>query len=204
MLTRDPPDHTRLRGLAMRAFTPSRIAQLGDRIATITNQLLDEGLGRGALDVVGALARPLPTAVLAELLDVAPPDLPALSRWADDIFASVAGLAADRDRERVRASYAEFDTFFSAQIEARRRAPKDDLLSALVLAHDERAALTTTEISARTALYQQADRIMAQDYPHIPIYHDAIRSLVKPYLKGYVPARVLGLTPLRTMSVDPH
>ena len=45
---------------------------------------------------------------------------------------------------------------------------------------------------------------MASDYPHVPLWHDEIRSLVKPYLKGYVPARVLGVTPIRAMSVDPH
>ena len=67
-----------------------------------------------------------------------------------------------------------------------------------------RQALMETDTARRTALYSQADQAMAQDYPHIPLWHDEIRSLVKPYLKGYVPARVLGLTPLRTMSVDPH
>jgi oligopeptide transport system substrate-binding protein len=67
-----------------------------------------------------------------------------------------------------------------------------------------RQALMETDTARRTALYSQADQIMAQDYPHIPLWHDEIRSLVKPYVKGYVPARVLGLTPLRSMSVDPH
>ena len=67
-----------------------------------------------------------------------------------------------------------------------------------------RQALMETDTARRTALYSQADQIMAQEYPHIPLWHDEIRSLVKPYVKGYVPARVLGLTPLRSMSVDPH
>ena len=67
-----------------------------------------------------------------------------------------------------------------------------------------RQALMETDAARRTALYAQADQVMAQDYPHVPIYHDEIRSLVKPYLRGYVPARVLGLTPLRVMSLDPR
>jgi oligopeptide transport system substrate-binding protein len=54
----------------------------------------------------------------------------------------------------------------------------------------------------RAALYGQADRLMADEYPHIPLYHYEVRSLVKPYLRGYTPARVLGLTPLRTMSIQ--
>ena len=65
-----------------------------------------------------------------------------------------------------------------------------------------RQALLETDASRRVALYSQADRVMAQEYPHIPLYHDEIRALVKPYLKGYVPARILGLTPLRAMSLD--
>jgi oligopeptide transport system substrate-binding protein len=67
-----------------------------------------------------------------------------------------------------------------------------------------RQAAGEVDASKRAALYGQADQIMAQDYPHIPIFHYEIESLVRPYLKGYDPARVLGLTPLRTMSVDPH
>jgi oligopeptide transport system substrate-binding protein len=67
-----------------------------------------------------------------------------------------------------------------------------------------RQALLETDPSRRTALYTQADQVMAQEYPHIPVYHEEVRSLVKPYLKGYVPGRVPAVTPLRAMSVDPH
>jgi oligopeptide transport system substrate-binding protein len=67
-----------------------------------------------------------------------------------------------------------------------------------------RQALLETDAARRIALYSQADQILAQDYPVIPLWHDEIRSLVKPYLKGYVPARILGVTPLRSMSVDAH
>ena len=67
-----------------------------------------------------------------------------------------------------------------------------------------RQALAETDLARRTALYTQADQLMAQDYPHVPLYHEEVRSLVKPYLKGYVPGRVPAVAPLRTMSVDPH
>src|SRR5689334_20793217 len=53
----------------------------------------------------------------------------------------------------------------------------------------------------RAELYGQADAIMAQDYPHIPLFHYEVRTLVKPYVQGYNPSRVLGLTPLRSMSI---
>jgi len=65
-----------------------------------------------------------------------------------------------------------------------------------------RQATGELDTSRRASLYQQAEAVMAQDYPHIPIYHFEIRSLVKPYLQGYNPSRVLGLTPLRTMSIS--
>jgi oligopeptide transport system substrate-binding protein len=65
-----------------------------------------------------------------------------------------------------------------------------------------RQAAGEQDTARRAMLYGQADQIMAREYPHIPIFHFEIESLVKPYLKGYDPARVLGLTPLRTMSLD--
>ncbi len=65
-----------------------------------------------------------------------------------------------------------------------------------------RQATGELDTTRRANLYGQAEQIMAQEYPHIPIFHYAIGSLVKPYLQGYNPTRVLGLTPLRTMSVS--
>ena len=65
-----------------------------------------------------------------------------------------------------------------------------------------RQATGELDTARRASMYEQADAAMAQEYPHIPIFHYNIRSLVKPYLKGYDPARVLGLTPLRTMSLE--
>jgi oligopeptide transport system substrate-binding protein len=67
-----------------------------------------------------------------------------------------------------------------------------------------RQALMETDAARRTALYSQADQVMAQDYPHIPLYHEEVRALVKPYLKGYTPGRVPAVAPIRAMSVDPR
>jgi oligopeptide transport system substrate-binding protein len=64
-----------------------------------------------------------------------------------------------------------------------------------------RQAAGELDSTRRAALYAQADQILAREYPHIPLYHYEFRALVKPYLRGYTPARVLGVTPLRTMSV---
>jgi cytochrome P450 len=145
MLTRDPPDHTRLKSLVSHAFTPRRIADLEPRVRQIVDGLLDAGLARGGFDLVQDFAHPLPTAVLADLLSVEPSRLADFARWSDDIFKSVAGLGG-HDRERTRQSYREFDAYFEAQIEARRSARQGDLLGALVTAHEEHGALSTSEI----------------------------------------------------------
>ena len=146
MLTRDPPDHTRLRGLVSRAFTPRRIAELEARITHIVNERVQAGLDKRHFDVVHDLARPLPTLVLAHLLNVDHGLLPDLVRWSEDIFRTVAGLVNAEERVRAHQSYLEFDAYFGAQIELRRSNPKDDLLGMLVMAHDEDSALSTIEI----------------------------------------------------------
>jgi cytochrome P450 len=72
MLTMDPPDHTRVRGLVSKAFTPRRVAGLRPRIEAITRELLDAGVLDGRLDEMADLAAPLPAIVIAELLGVPP------------------------------------------------------------------------------------------------------------------------------------
>jgi cytochrome P450 len=145
MLTRDPPDHTRLKALVSHAFTPRRIADLEPRVRQIVDGLLDAGLSKGGLDLAKDFAHPLPTAVLADLLSVEPERLGDFARWSDDIFKSVAGLGG-HDRQRTKQSYREFDAYFEAKVEARRRERQGDLLGALVTAQEEQGALSTGEI----------------------------------------------------------
>jgi ABC-type transport system substrate-binding protein len=65
-----------------------------------------------------------------------------------------------------------------------------------------RQATGELDNARRVSLYNQAEAVLAQDYPHIPLFHEEVRSLVKPYLQGYTPSRVLGLAPLRTMRLS--
>jgi len=74
---------------------------------------------------------------------------------------------------------------------------RNDQFDALV-----RQGTSEQDSARRASLYAQAEEIMAQDYPHIPLFHEEVSSLVKPYLQGYTPSRVLGLAPLRTMRVS--
>ena len=124
MLHADPPDHTRLRRLVQKAFTPRRAA-LRPRAEKIAAGLLDElAAARGDVtDLLGAYARPLPIAVLCELLGIPEAD----RAW---IGAAVAAYDERAEHDRVEL---ELAAYFTDLIAARRAAPGDDLVSALVL-----------------------------------------------------------------------
>ena len=94
MLAVDPPDHTRLRRLAMPAFTPTRVAALEPRIRSIVDDLLAALAARGAdepVDLVAGFAFPLPFTVICELLGIPEPDRADLGRWFADLLAPYAG-----------------------------------------------------------------------------------------------------------------
>src|SRR5262245_44392662 len=99
MLTMDPPDHTRLRKLVNKAFTPRRIAELRSRVERIVDDLLEPVMSRGRMDVMDAIAAPLPAIVIAELLGVPPEDHRKFKQWASEIVAGVGqGVAREIGR----------------------------------------------------------------------------------------------------------
>ncbi len=153
-LFRDPPDHTRLRGLVQRAFTPRTVAQLTGFVARECDRLLDEALAAGTFDVVDALAWPLPVAVICELLGVPAEDhlefrarSAALARGLDPEFLLPPELIEARDEALV-----QFAVYFHGLFEQRRRSPSDDLLSALVAAHDGEDRLSDEELLSTAIL----------------------------------------------------
>ncbi|WP_246235585.1 cytochrome P450 family protein [Streptomyces boluensis] len=132
MLLRDPPDHTRLRRLVAREFSPRRIAALGPRVQRITDELLDAMLadGAGRADLVAALGFPLPMTVICELLGVPEADRDTFSRWSDEIVAPTG-------QEAMSAAYAEMVDYLRRLTAAKRDHPDEGLLSALVHTVDE-------------------------------------------------------------------
>ena len=139
MLFSDPPDHTRLRRLVSRDFTPKRIRELEPRIREIARELLDKAEARGEFDVMADLANVLPVMVIAEMLGVPPEKYETFKQWSDMIIAADNNLpGSPQPPELVHARQSLID-YFTEETERRRRNPGTDLVSALVAHHDAEA-----------------------------------------------------------------
>ena len=145
MLLLDPPDHTRLRALVNKAFTPKAVNALESRIRSILGDLLDAIEDPGAFDLMQAVAQPLPVIVIAEMLGVPPEDRERFKVWSARRARLLEPMISRRDRELGEKAARAFDAYFSAIIETRRAAPRDDILSALVQAEDEGERLSARE-----------------------------------------------------------
>jgi cytochrome P450 len=135
MLYRDPPDHTRLRAVVSRAFTPRTIETLRPRIQQLADELLDHVQDAGAMDVIADLAAPLPVAVIGELLGVPVDDRAGIMGLSADVARSLDALPVPADRELVergRAARRTLGTYFRHLVTARRCRPQDDLVSRLI------------------------------------------------------------------------
>jgi cytochrome P450 len=155
MLRLNPPDHTRLRRLVSRAFTPARVRELAPRVEALTAELLagalkDAAAGgpSGRFDLISGLALPLPVAVISELLGIPPGDRPRLVAWSDALARALdpGFLISDDDRARQREARTEFAAYLRGLLPSRRRSPGGDLISALIGLHDAGGSLTEDEL----------------------------------------------------------
>jgi len=143
----DPPDHTRLRGLVTKAFTPRVVEAMRPRIQQITEELLEAVRPDGRMDVVRDLAIPLPVTVLAEIFGVPKPDLGLFKGWADDLLAfQGVNKPAVELLERSQRALVEIRAYLNELIQQKRREPRQDLLSALVAAESEGGRLSEKEL----------------------------------------------------------
>jgi cytochrome P450 len=148
MLFTDPPDHTRIRGLVNKAFTPRVVDQLRPRMESIVDDLLDEVVGAGAMDVIEQVAYPLPVIMIAELLGVPASDRELLKGWSEPLARTIdpmEDIAPEFVIEIAGAGLA-FIAYFAQLINERRESPRDDLLSALIAAEESGDKLTQEEV----------------------------------------------------------
>jgi len=155
MLDRDPPDHTRLRRLVSKAFTPRAVEALRPRIAGLVDEMLDaaERQGHGArVDLVDALAFPLPFAVIAEMLGTPPADHERIRQLSGTIVRSLEPVNDPAMIAAIAAADAELTQIAAEMIAWKRANPAGDLLTALISAEDDGDVLDDDELIAQTLL----------------------------------------------------
>jgi cytochrome P450 len=149
MLFQDPPDHTRLRALVSRAFTPRVVEGLRPRIQQVVDGIIDRALDARSMEVIGDLAYPLPVTVISEMLGVPAGDRESIKGWSSDIARSLdaIGLQVDPDIvERGRAARRAIGDYFRQLLPERRRQPRNDLLSLLIAAEEQGDTLSEGEL----------------------------------------------------------
>jgi len=154
MLDNEPPKHTRLKGLMMKAFTPARVEGLRGKIQAIVNALLDRAEDLSQMDLLKDYAEPLPVTVIAELLGVPEEDRRYLRPWSAKIVKLYElGYTEEQAREANRV-VVEFSEYIRQLADERRKRPGDDLISALV--QQEGDQLTLDELVANCILLLNA------------------------------------------------
>ena len=150
----DPPDHTRLRGLMNKAFTPRAIDALNARIGAIVDRLIDGFVAQGEVDLIADFAYPLPATVIAGILGLPDGDIVKFKDWSDDLAAFVGGAQAMPDKyDRAARGIAEMDAYFREIVRARRNAaPRADVIGGLIAAEESGRALSEDELVATSVL----------------------------------------------------
>lgn len=156
LLDNEPPKHTRLKSLFLKAFTPARVEGLRGQIQQMVNQLLDQIEDQGRMDVVQDYAEPLPVAVIAELLGVPHPDRHLLRPWSAAIVKLYELGYSDEQAKAANQAVVDFSNYIKDLVKERRRKPQDDLLGALILAEEAGDRLTEEELVANCILLLNA------------------------------------------------
>jgi cytochrome P450 len=144
----DPPKHTRMRRLVLKAFTPRVVQSMRPLIAKIVNELLDGFKGKEIVDMIDGFAFPLPAAVICEMLGVPPEARNRFRTCAEHMTGFVGGVGQMliKAAELAHQSYLQIEEYFREQIELRRTRPADDLFTALVNVKDEGDSLSDEEL----------------------------------------------------------
>ena len=149
MLDRDPPDHTRLRGLVNKAFTPRVVERLRPHVQEIVDGLLDGVADKGHMDLIEDFAYPLPVIVICEMLGVPVKDQERFKAWGLDIARGLDSVLLPPESDvsmRARAARQALAEYFRELIAERRAQPQDDMLSGLVTAEEAGDTLSEEDL----------------------------------------------------------
>ncbi|MEZ5167272.1 MAG: cytochrome P450 [Acidimicrobiales bacterium] len=148
----DPPDHTRLRRLVSKAFTPRTIEALRPRVQALVDATLDEMAAAGTADVVAELAFPLPFEVISEMLGMPASDRDQIRDWSGAIVKTLDPILTDDELRDAHHAAIEMNRLLAGVIEWKRANPGDDLLTALIDAEEDGDRLTTKELRDQVSL----------------------------------------------------
>jgi cytochrome P450 len=156
MLEREPPVHTRLRGLVNRAFVSRAIEQLRPRIARLCNDLIDGFAERGQADLLSVYATPVPVLVIADLLGLAAGDVGMMLEWSHRMVAMYQFGRTRDDEDAAVAAMDAFSAYVRDHVRDRRNRPGADLISLLIAARDQGDRLSDDELVGTIILLMNA------------------------------------------------
>ena len=145
----DPPEHTRLRGLVGRAFTPRQVGELRPKIRAMANRLIDQAADAGEVDLVASFCHSLPLEILCEMVGIEAEDRAVFERWTDIVSSAFSAVIPLESRAKIEQAIVEFDGAASDLIERRRRGRANDtLLDSLIAVEEAGERLTNVELRA--------------------------------------------------------
>ena len=147
LLHSDPPDHTRMRNVIVKDFTPNVVEQMRPNIQSVVNHLIEEAEKNGGMDVIPEFASALPVGVIAEILGVPRSDRHLFKRWTDMIlgFQGV-NKPSEGDLTRAQDGLQEIRPYLTNMIEERRKQPRKDLMSKFVTAMTDEGRISESEL----------------------------------------------------------
>src|SRR6266542_832885 len=152
MLFSDPPDHTRLRALVSKAFTPKVAEALRARAETLVDELLEPAIETGELNVIADMGFPLPVTIIADLLGVPLEDQDRFHVWSAQLARTLDPFLPDDVHAEVESTAVELEAYWAELIDARRAHPRDDLLTRLIEAEEQGERLTEEELMSMATL----------------------------------------------------
>ncbi|MEP6871711.1 MAG: cytochrome P450, partial [Anaerolineaceae bacterium] len=164
MLFLDPPDHTRLRALVTKAFTPRAIEKMRPRVEEIANLLIDAVGDATSFDLMTAFCQPYPTIVIAEMLGVDLADQADFKRWTDEgVAAGFDPFASEETKQRAIVSRGQLEGYLRRAVAERRAEPREDLITGLLNAEENGSFLNDEEVISMIALLLGAGNVTTTD-----------------------------------------